>query len=449
MEEELLIIVGRIKYNGATCDVRILFDSEIAGDIVIQNGETKYETSVSSTESNLFTLENLAPEVKYEMTALFNGKTYDFNFSTTQSPKVAFVSCCGYYSSTRFGKLETDSSTLEKLASDDYEVMVHLGDQVYSDYIRSDNIDSETVVDYDAEYRKMYRKVFGSSAMQDILRKGSHIMICHDHEFAEEPENGFMDITKDYNIAAKKLYLEYQTSLWSDTEEICKTIEYENNNLIILNIYYDWLYNFDKEAPLISNNLQTLTLNAMREDLKNIIILGVPMFKDKYCGWSTDCTDSLRTQNYPSHSTNIDHCSKFIDNLMEYKDSIFIGGDSHIHEKSYITSLTRGTVATQYVSSGLNIYQTKVFLQSNFLKSLVHLTFPARIAMGNTYSHNRRIHLDTNYIILQSDNSVKIYKGNNFPFSNFVFFYFHSLLVLTLFVLWLIQNRKILYLPYI
>ena len=37
MEEELLIIVGRIKYNGATCDVRILFDSEIAGDIVIQN----------------------------------------------------------------------------------------------------------------------------------------------------------------------------------------------------------------------------------------------------------------------------------------------------------------------------------------------------------------------------------------------------------------------------
>ena len=217
----------------------------------------------------------------------------------------------------------------------------------------------------------------------------------------------------------------------------------------ILNIYYDWLYNFDKEAPLISNNLQTLALNAMREDLKNIIILSVPMFKDKYCGYYIDCTDDLRAINYPSHSTNIDHCSKFIDNLMAYKDSIFIGGDLHIYEKSYITSLTRDTVATQYVSSGITTYQTKVYLNQNYFKSLAFYTFPTGVAMGNTYSHNRRIHIDTNYIILQSDNTVKVYKGNNFPFYNFVFFYFQNLLVLLLVSVWLLLNRKRLYLPYI
>ena len=51
---------------------------------------------------------------------------------------------------------------------------------LYADYIKE-----ETNIIYEDEYRNIYRRVFGSRVMQKILRKGSHIMICDDHEFCK------------------------------------------------------------------------------------------------------------------------------------------------------------------------------------------------------------------------------------------------------------------------
>ena len=80
--------------------------------------------------------------------------------------KMAFVSCCGYKSRNFRDKIDNDDSTIIKLSEENYDIMVHMGDQIYSDIIK-------TKSNYEAEYRKMYRKVFGSIAMKKrLLRKG-------------------------------------------------------------------------------------------------------------------------------------------------------------------------------------------------------------------------------------------------------------------------------------
>jgi hypothetical protein len=135
------------------------------------------------------------------------------------SPSCIFKSCCGY------GTIDNDDTTLTRISSEDYEIMFHIGNQIYSDYIfanwQTSDEKLKTNVDYwKSEYRDCYRTVFGSRAMQRIFSKGIHFMMGDDHDQNFHDLNYQMHtfIDQPIAIAARSVLHEYQMSLWWGVE---------------------------------------------------------------------------------------------------------------------------------------------------------------------------------------------------------------------------------------
>ena len=136
MKVNLLIVVGKITEEAeSSFKIRILFDSTVSGTVKItdmNNLDIKSSTTLDGNTSAIVTLQ-VPNEASYEFEAMFNGSSQHFNFSTTRTPNIAYVSCCGYKSRIVKDKVDNDSETLEKLSKENYDVMIHMGDQIYGE----------------------------------------------------------------------------------------------------------------------------------------------------------------------------------------------------------------------------------------------------------------------------------------------------------------------------
>ena len=133
-----------------------------------------------------------------------------------QSPRCIFKSCCGYKTKNNYtGTLDQDGTTLDQIGNETYDIMFHIGDQLYTDYIFNEmkTCDNEDLL---AAYRNCYRTVFQSEEMKKILSKGCHFMMGDDHDQKFHNKKYQMHEYIDMPIAkaARKALHEYQMNLW-------------------------------------------------------------------------------------------------------------------------------------------------------------------------------------------------------------------------------------------
>lgn len=416
-------------------------------DFINNPGIVLSTTTLDGDTSNIVTL-SVPNEASYEFEAKFNGgEPQRFNFSTTRTPNIAYVSCCGYKSRIVNDNIDNDSETLKKLSEEDYNVMIHMGDQIYGDSIKNTiNSKNESIDFFEKKYREMYREVFGSIAMQNILRKGSHIMVCDDHDFFDGVDSTHN--TDPCCIAAKNMYMEYQEKLWSDTIDTCKVLEYENNNIIIPNIKYNAIFFYNTDTPFISDVLQTRVINAIKRDKKNVLVTSLPILaNNKFGSWlksklaSTEKDDSTHPHKY-------DNTIDFLDRIRNTNNLVtFVSGDLHLSSRSYIY-YKKVLTGEQLVSSGLTKVTT-VNINSSYFYFLIMDKFNfGSYKLGNYKSCFSQRSYDTNYTIIFANKypirQIKQYRGNNFQVKNLYNNHFHKLnLLTTIIIVGIIRRNKI------
>jgi hypothetical protein len=421
MEENLLIIIGRISFHKNSCSVRILFDIEKDDQLItVYLNQIVRNIQLNSKKSHIEIFDDLKLDFNYEGIALFEDKKYSFQFNTTNNPNIAYVSCCGYYSIGKNGNIDTDDKTLKKLADEKFDLMIHMGDQIYADHIKAIGC-----LNPENEYRQLYRKVFGSNIMQKILRKGSHIMICDDHEFYNAVNN--LNKNDPYCIAARNMYIEYQESLWGNEYSKCKNITFNKNNIIIPNIRFESVFNYDKDNPFISEVLQTDVIMCLKKKCKNVIVTSLPILANNKIGsWLKSKIDkySQDDSTLPKHSKNT---INFLDKIRESNcEIILVSGNLHFSSKSDIFYENK-KIAKQYISSGLSkkcTINNNKFYYGSLLIDKINL---GKYKLGKYKSTFKIRKYDTNYTLIMNDNTVKQYVGNNFPIKNFHNKHFHKI----------------------
>ena len=137
-------------------------------------------------------LSNLSPGTFYHVAFKTPSSVHVAKFHTfgdqSEGVRTAIVSC------NRLNE-DNDTSMWERFRDEvtaARDVTLHLGDQVYVDWLVRD---LRTIVDRggdpgsDAEleqmFRDVYRRVWGDSVLQSVLRVGSHVMTPDDHEFVD------------------------------------------------------------------------------------------------------------------------------------------------------------------------------------------------------------------------------------------------------------------------
>jgi len=439
MEEKLLIIIGRIyEKSKDNFTVRILFDIEEANkNIYIKLNDDKKVLFIKD-KSLVIEFDNLKKNKIYNGTAIYECTEFNFNFSTKQNPKIAYVSCCGYLTAYINGKKDNDKDTLEKLYKSDYDIMIHMGDQLYLDVIEFKN-------NLSYHYRKFYRRVFGSTVMQKILRKGSHIMICDDHEFTDKVS--YLDVKKKYCNEAKNFYMEYQERLWSDNYTCCKNFSYLNQNVIIPNIRYEMIFNYDKKNPFISENLQNEIIDNLKKNQTNIIVMSLALIGNNKIGSYVKHKIGKSNFDDSTLNLNIKNTISYLNKIKEKKNKgykfIFISGDLHLSCKSYI-KYKNDIIGRQYISSGLT---KSVTINKNNIDYICLLLYD-KFNFGSYKINNFKIkpykrNYDTNFLILDENLNDNIYIGNNFPIKNLYSKYFFLINLLIISVInYIFKNIK-------
>lgn len=432
MENTLLIIIGRIKKILDRFEIRILFDSNKEGNINIFDSDNELKKSLTLTgdKSNIIKL-IVKGEKKHVLTAKFNDKNHKFEFNTTQTPNIAFVSCCGYKSVIINNKIDNDYKTLNKLSKENYDIMIHMGDQIYSDSIKSNKKKKLT-----NEYRNMYMKVFGSNAMQKILRKGSHIMVCDDHEFFDGIDHR-QKKTK-YTKAALNMYLEYQEKLWDKNYSKCKILSLSNYQIIIPNLKYESIFNYNPDRPFISEKLQNIVVENMVKNKTNILVTSVPILgNNKFGSWLKSKLSPVEKDD-STHPNNAANTLLFLDKIRKKNvKTIFVSGDLHLSCKSKIFYKNK-LLGYQYISSGLSRGTTINQYLKYYMYYLILDKFNFGLyKLGEYKCYYKQRSYDTNYTLLKNDKTVTQYRGNNYKLKNL---YNNNFYIINLIIMFAIFN---------
>lgn len=437
MEENLLIIVGKISKVRNSYSVRVLFDCiENNKNISVKLNDINYKITLGD-KSLVYVFDNLAVNTEYRGVATLDNKDYIFTFNTTLNPNIVFISCCGYYTLKIDGVLDNDSSTIDNLQKEPYDVMIHMGDQLYSDIIKKKCSGGN----YVKQYRNIYRKVFGSTAMQKILRKGSHIMICDDHEFYNN--TGSKDKENPWCVAGQQMYLEYQESLSNTNYTNCKLLNYNDKNIIIPNLRYESIFNYKKSTPYISDELQNTVIKSLDKSKMNILITSVPIiqYRHLYQNIFEFLVDRYKNKDKNNLYIYAKNTERFLDHLRKSQcNLILVGGDSHLSSNSNIT-YNDITFAKQYISSGISrscssIKNVPILLK---IKEILmdYFNYP-RYPDFNFKSDYRSDYVDrywaNNYTIIYKNNKVKQYKGDNLNLTTY-YYYKHFYIITILFLL--------------
>jgi len=301
-------------------------------------------------------------------------KTNTFTILGTEPPLCIYNSCCGYKSHRlENGTMDIDDKTLRRMCKEEYDVMVHMGDQIYADTIfeeweYSPLCDKQNSSLWISKYRQCYRDVFGSIAFKKIFSKGIHIMIADDHDqkFYNDKHEMHGVITRtNIAVASRITMFEYQKQLWFDNVELTAiqngtlspnlTLRFRDMNLVVMDTRYSNIYHHDPENPFMSEPQMKYLDHELNRDEKNIVVTSVPILANTKIGsWFKNKVDVMETDD-STYCNNINNALKVLEMLSDHDGqsaNILVSGDLHHASK---TDLYKDGqfVCRQYITSGL------------------------------------------------------------------------------------------------
>lgn len=240
--EDIILVVGKVDGRSA----RVLFDrtvgdagrAQVGKEIIFRLYEEsdleKYIDRVSriiEDRPRVFEFDHLKPNTSYTVSASIPALDLSATMRFVTLPNemnnvegyIIFGSCNRVYEDGDFSHL----NRLAKEKENRRVLMIHLGDQVYTDSLHS-KISRKEIPGLSSQeeilelYRDIYRKTWGLKVMQRILRNGGNIMMADDHEIVNNirPEllnQSSMDTRMfTYFHAGKLAFLEYQLQLSLD-----------------------------------------------------------------------------------------------------------------------------------------------------------------------------------------------------------------------------------------
>jgi hypothetical protein len=272
--QDLLLVVGDVKESS----VRILYENiklknQKITALLKNNGNTiqKYEILLEN-KPKILKIKDLKREETYSVEFTEKEKV---TFKTLGSYKKRFltISCNNYFK-------DNDDGFISKIVEneiDKYHGIIHMGDQIYGDYVFKNYNKNKTYEILLEEYRNIYRKNWNNRHFSQLLRNGANYMISDDHDIINNFDKEFL--LKDENIvflAGKQVYYEYQYSLHHDIDEnifkdknFFKKIYYfrkmGNIGMMLLDTRFEKSFNFDQKNKLFG----TKQLEEIKKYLKD------------------------------------------------------------------------------------------------------------------------------------------------------------------------------------
>jgi hypothetical protein len=272
--QDLLLVVGDVKESS----VRILYENiniknQKITALLKNNGNTiqKYEILLEN-KPKILKIKDLKREETYSVEFTEKEKV---TFKTLGSYKKRFltISCNNYFK-------DNDDGFISKIVEneiDKYHGIIHMGDQIYGDYVFKNYNKNKTYEILLEEYRNIYRKNWNNRHFSQLLRNGANYMISDDHDIINNFDKEFL--LKDENIvflAGKQVYYEYQYSLHQDIDEnifkdknFFKKIYYfrkmGNIGMMLLDTRFEKSFNFDQKNKLFG----TKQLEEIKKYLKD------------------------------------------------------------------------------------------------------------------------------------------------------------------------------------
>jgi hypothetical protein len=253
-------------------------------------------------------------------------------------------------------------------AAQAFDVMAHLGDQIYADQfekmLKANPDRVYTQKELLAKFRVLYRMTFGRPAMQRMMRTGSHLFLPDDHEIVNNvARHHKRDPRMQAVVGAGRIaFLEFQAQLRTDLpagydheamhddfralEKAYFYARWGSTALLMGDLRYEKLFHYDDVHPLVGSrqfeeHKRTLAGWAADPAVDSIVALfNVPLVLDDPI--ACDIVELFEADEYPAHrahATAHEHGhdqEALLDVLFSTaygydKLKLLAGGDVHMH----------------------------------------------------------------------------------------------------------------------
>jgi phosphodiesterase/alkaline phosphatase D-like protein len=342
-----------------------------------------------------------------------------------------------------FQRVNQEIDIWEHLASQDPDIILHLGDNVYADYVLENKIGynrSLKITNSDTIYQafaKLYKTAYGETSQSYAMRNSLNIMILDDHEVSNSfgtPGSGCTAFDSDYYPyyeGGMKAFLDYQYSLHSNLtideyyniingkQPIYYTLDYGKYTIIALDERHMRFFKREIFTDDQINWFNDILKNTLNE--KIIIMSSRPFGHLNYLNaWILSFfTDGGKDELFhPSNYERTKSMLKIMDQNKDLKDIIIVAGDVHKTFINKIKNKNNEQIARQLVSSALT-RKPKGYL--NFFGRIFHSLQQGLVCFNMKNFKIGKRHNESynnNYGIIKNDQLNNYYiKGYNITLS--------------------------------
>jgi hypothetical protein len=418
-EEPLVIVVGHVDATSA----RVLIDRGPgpAGNLLVGSrgkarlpDATEIEFTIGASP-RVLQLNNLFPNTNHVVKIRVRDVLdTEVSFKTVAPLSDGFlVASCNRVLEDR------DVTTLKEISKlknqENPTAMVHLGDQVYCDYVpklalKQEDVRYEWIVE---QFRECYRKTWGIGIMQSILRSGANWMLPDDHEVINNVSPEMLnDPVKSLIIkAGMQVFKEYQFSLLRDPQDDASwnpfySFPLENKNVKgqLLDLRFERVANFNSRHPLVAKDQWKYLDKALISQEKVYVFSNLPLLfipttlthiaywfeKDTMASYPTVLRDTLDVLN---HFCDVG------------KEVTIFAGDVHLYADSLLTR--EDCKIRQVITSGISKGSTAIRAPHLFLYDLISLQIWSRKFAGGWYAVYNEIFLAESFVFVHANGTVQ------------------------------------------
>jgi len=268
-----------------------------------------------------------------------------------------------------------------------WDLVVHMGDQVYADWVMTDYIakinPSASFDDMLNAFRYVYRCTWKRHSIQRMFRHGSHMMIPDDHDIINNVDQWMIannDTRKAMVFAGKEAFYEYQYQLMRDVSIGSQSMEMVSDEpiyyfrdigvacLVMLDTRFERTFRYDQKSPLFGEkqleDMKNFLSRCMNNENRSIrikralIFTSIPLL---YFGENfSHVVYFAEREKYTGHPDLQQDVINFLDYLANTFGTyrvVFIAGDIHQFLNSRICK-SPSQCFDQLITSGMSIAST-------------------------------------------------------------------------------------------
>ena len=357
--------------------------------LVYQTGEHNLFVGIAKPLAQVIVLTDLVPNSFYVVEVVFKGwklqgpERVSFRTPPTweqslRNPWRAISVSCDRHSVD-----QNDDSFIAQLSADtylNYDMMFHLGDQVYGDHLEK-QLETSSPNEMIEAFRDLYREAWHRQAYRPAMRHGSHLMIPDDHELINGVSFGSGATKKNithhqlFLAAGVRAILEYERQLVSDivpfdaafeTQSLTPmyfSFEWGRSIFLFLDLrFYQAFYN-DDNAPLTGvaqlkfvKEFLTTQLNRVPPPKSLVVLSSISLlFPNHYLSLLVDAVEGDR---YPLHPTKAANTAHLLNLFLQAGRSVrttLLSGDLHLFAEEQICKYngTSHSCLNHMITSGL------------------------------------------------------------------------------------------------